>query len=73
MGTVYTVRSTRALFTILGSPYGGLVMHILTDHKHHIRLRYDEKVSALGQTSQDDSPDIYFILFEIRRAATPER
>lgn len=35
-------------YAILGSPNSGLAMHVLDDHKHHVGLRYVEKVVVLG-------------------------
>lgn len=41
------------LFAILGSQNGGMVMHMLIDHKHHISLRHVEKVVVFAQSAQE--------------------
>lgn len=61
----------QGFFALLGSQNGGMVMHMLIDHKHHIGLRYVEKVVVLGQSSQQSSPDFYFVLSERRNIASP--
>lgn len=65
-------------YAILGSPNGGLAMHMLIDHKHDIGLRYVEKVRLLKRDEgwipvkgRKQSRHFFFELSEPRRAAAP--
>lgn len=70
---VYTDKDD-GFFAILGSPNGGVVMHMLEDHKQHVGLRYVEKVVVLGTGRQGDGQlhrHLYFQLSETRRVGSP--
>lgn len=59
-------------YAILGSPNGGVVMNMLNDHKHHVGLRYVEKVVVLGAGEEGDNHrHFYFVLSEKRHVGSP--
>ncbi|KAH8746583.1 hypothetical protein F5883DRAFT_437940, partial [Diaporthe sp. PMI_573] len=58
-------------YAILGSPNGGVVMHMLDDHKHHVGLRYVEKVVVLGAAEGQNHRHFYFVLSEKRHVGSP--